>query len=179
MTLIFVMPMDADSKKYIPFPLFILILIIIFFIGLIYSYFYFQTRLQQVNSSNQEIVNSIEIPIKTISFGIDSPQASVNYLTELSRFISLQLNAKAIIKQIPQNNGLKYLDSGQVDVIVTTNLSSDQNYQKYNYSDDFINTDQLLITKTSNKQLQADVNYALSSLLIHGIVSDLKQKFLN
>ena len=171
--------METDNKNSIPLPLVIICLIIIFFVGLIYSYYYFQTRLQQINFINEDIVNSVDKPLKIVIFGIVSPQPSQRYLRELTLSISDELKCKALIKILSQNEDLNYLDSGQVDVVVTSNKDQEQNYQKYNYSDDIVNTDQLLFTKKSNIQLQTDLDYALSSLLIKGIATDLKQKFLN
>ena len=171
--------MNAENNKTLPLPLIILCLIITFFIGLTLSLWYFQTKLDQINSSSIEKTYwPTEKNSEALTIGVNTTSGSEKYITQVANYLSNELGSKTTIKNIPQGDIFNSLDNHQVDFIISSDTNIKIDDSNYNYTGPDFGTDQIIITLKKNSQLQGQLDYALNSLIIKGTLNDLKQNWL-
>lgn len=137
----------------------IILLVIAFICGLALAGWYFQSQLQKALFEKQTAKVPVAAP-KTIIIGTDatfqpmeytaSGGALMGYDIDLGNKIADELKTKVEFKNIPWDNLFKALDDKQVDMIMSAVTITDERKQKYDFSDNYLNAGQVIITQKNN-----------------------------
>lgn len=142
----------------------IILLLIAFICGLALAGWYFQAQLQKVFFEKPTAQLPVEQP-KTLIIGTDptfqpmeyvaTDGALMGYDIDLGKGIAEELKTKVEFKKIPWNNLFKALDNKQVDIIMSSVTITDERKQKYDFSDNYLNAGQVIITQKNNMYINS------------------------
>lgn len=147
--------------NHIPIPVIFILLIISFFGGLLLAFNYFQN---QVKTLNNEInagkqTNSSKKILKIIigTDATDFPMEYVNKQGSITGFdvdlgyrIAYEIGAKAEFENISWDNVFPDLQHKKIDMIISSVTITDQRKQLYDFSNPYINSGQIIISRTNN-----------------------------
>lgn len=167
------------EKKVIPLPLIILFLVIAFFICLIASAWYFQTKLEELNNTRDEIT-SVKINNPVI-IGVETNNQYKNYFIALSSELAKELHTEIEINDVQEDENFSALNNKQIDLLVTGRQIDNSMTHKYNILNstlDYENIDLRLISRKEDTVLMNKIELAIEALTLKGVIADLNQKWL-
>ena len=157
-------PQPSPRHFNIPLPL-IVVLIILFLSVVLFAAWYFQTKIQKTNTliSQHNQSTAVVLPKKLIA-GTDPTLEPMEYTEngkligydiDLANFIAKELGIKVEFKNIIFDNIFTALDQRQIDVIISAVTITEERQKKYDFSDQYLNAGQVIITKRDNTSIKS------------------------
>lgn len=166
---------NASSETHVPPPsskhhfglrLLLSILLIMLFVGsLLFAAFYFQTQLQKnnqlISTPNPSVSDTLP---ETLVIGTDPTLQPMEYMEngkmigydiDLANFLGKELNRKVEIKNIVFDNIFAALEQKQIDLIISAVTITPDRQLKYDFSDQYLNAGQVIITKKDNTSIRS------------------------
>ncbi len=134
-------------------------LILLFLLGfvLIYSYIQIQSQKNYINSPNT-VPSAVTEP-KTLVIGIDATLEPMEFIengnlvgfdVDLGTYLAKELDAGIEFRNIIFDNLFNSLDQRQINMIISAVSIIEERQQKYDFSDEYLNAGQVIITKKGN-----------------------------
>ena len=152
-------PPPSGHGFKIPLPLSI-ILIFLFLGGLLFAAWFFQTKIKKTNTLISEPSQSaaVAVPQKLI-IGTDPTLQPMEYTEngkmlgydiDLANFIAKELGTQVEFKNVVFDNIFTALEQKQIDMIISAVTITPERQQKYDFSDQYLNAGQVILTKKDN-----------------------------
>ena len=148
----------------IPLPLSV-ILIALFLGGLLLAAWFFQMQIKKTNTLISQPTQSEVVPMsKKIVVGTDPTlqpmeykenDKLIGYDIDLSNFIAKELGVQVEFKNILFDNLFTALEQKQIDMIISAVTITPERQQKYDFSDQYLNAGQVIITKKDNISIKS------------------------
>jgi len=157
----------SRHRLVIPFPL-VLLLIFLFLGGLLLAGWYFQTRVQNTNTLVAEPSPSTMIaPQKELTIGTDPTLQPMEYTEngkiigydiDLANLLGKELGRRVVFKNIVFDNLFTALEHKDVDLIISAVTITPERQQKYDFSEQYLNAGQVIITRKDNNKITSTAN---------------------
>lgn len=155
-------PEPKHSNKNI---FFVIFFILLFLGGLVYAVWYFQSQLQKTaaitTGTTKQVVNE---PVDTLVVGTDPTYKPMEYMEndtmvgydiDLANFLAQELGTQVEFKNILFDDLFTALDKKEIDVIISGVTITDERKQKYDFSAEYLNAGQVIITMKTNTSIQS------------------------
>jgi len=157
-------PPSSSRRFSVPFPLSIL-LVVLFLGGLFVAAWFFQMQIKKTNTLISEPSQSTTptVPKKFI-IGIDPTLQPMEYMEngkmlgydiDLANFIAKELGTQVEFKNILFDNLFSALEQKQIDMIISAVTITPERQKKYDFSDQYLNAGQVIITKKNNTLIKS------------------------
>ena len=148
---------ESSTKKSKSKIVLLIAIVVILVLGL--AWWYFQSQFQKV-SPVKDVSSTPVAKITKLVVGTDATYqpmeyvapdgAIVGYDIDLGNAIAAELGAKIEYKNIPWDDVFKALENKQIDMIISSVSITDERKQKYDFSDNYLNAGQVIITRKDN-----------------------------
>jgi ABC-type amino acid transport substrate-binding protein len=161
-------PPAPESQKKSPKLLYFLIFFILLFLsGLAFAIWYFQSQLQQQTAATNAAPQVAETQIEKLVVGTDPTYEPMEYMEnntmvgydiDLANLLGQELGAKVEIKNITFDSLFPSLESKEIDVIISAVTITDERKQKYDFSKEYLNAGQVIITAKTDTTISSPEN---------------------
>lgn len=137
----------------------IVLLVIAFICGLFIVGWYFQSQLQRLSPA-KETKPTPTVKLEKLTVATDatfqpmeyiaSEGAIIGYDIDMGDKISEELGVKIEYKNVPWDDIFKALEKKEVDMIISSVSITDERKQKYDFSEDYLNAGQVILTRKEN-----------------------------
>lgn len=159
-----VTPPSSSHRFGILFPLNIL-LVVLFLGALFLVAWFFQMQIKKTNTliSKPSQSTTFTVP-KKIIVGTDPTLQPMEYMEnskllgydiDLAHFIAKELGTEVEFKNVIFDNIFTALDEKQIDMIISAVTITSERQQKYDFSDQYLNAGQVIITKKDNTSIKS------------------------
>lgn len=165
----------SHKSPFSPLPI-ILFLILLFIGGLIIASRIFTNALKksQVNTISQQLTPTqpeLTLVHGVLSIGVDAtypPMESaatdsgqlIGYDIDLGKRIAQELGVTPVFKITPFDNIFDNLNKKQYDIIISSVTITDERKQKYDFSDQYLNAGEVIITRKENATIKTPADLA-------------------
>ncbi len=146
-------------------PLYLSIFLIVLFLGgFLFAISYFQSQFQKTNPFAPNTSPSVVVKPKKLVVGTDPTLQPMEYLEngkmigydiDLANFIGKEIGAQVEFKNILFDNLFTALEERQINLIVSAVTITSERQQKYDFSDEYLNAGQVVLTQKSNNTIRS------------------------
>jgi ABC-type amino acid transport substrate-binding protein len=150
------------SNKNVFFAIFFILL---FLGGLVFAVWYFQSQLQKNNATALDNATKVEAEVaETLIVGTDPNYKPMEYMEngtmvgydiDLANFLAQELKTQVEFKNIAFDDLFGALEKEEIDLIISGVTITDERKQKYDFSKEYLNAGQVIITKKDNTSIQS------------------------
>lgn len=144
---------------------FSIILIVLFIGGLLFAGWYFQKQIQKTNTLNSKPKQSTVVTLpKKLIVGTDPTLQPMEYSEndkllgydiDLANLVGKELGVQIEFKNVVFDNIFTSLDQKQIDMIISAVTITPERQQKYDFSDQYLNAGQVILTKKDNTSVKS------------------------
>lgn len=159
-----VAPTTSPRHFNIPLPLSV-ILIVLFLGGVMFAAWYFLTKIERTNTLISEPNQSTAVALpKKLIVGTDPTLQPMEYTEnskllgydiDLTNLIAKELEIEVEFKNIIFDNLFTALEQKEIDMIISAVTITSERQQKYDFSDQYLNAGQVIISKKDNTSIKS------------------------